>query len=382
MKFIILTGLYRSGKTFTLQVMNQHNEITMIGHSILSYFKVLESEYFKNRKYNFLDRPFNLNYLGDDKDYQGIINDTVFNAESIKELLEKIEQDIVIDISLAGVKSTLDCDFINSLRKKLVPGKAVTVFEQICFTIAEYGNAGDKTFVGFAELNLEQFILPLILAFGDKIKIVHIKRDPRAILASRNYSDKYIESEGRNKIHPLLLIAKMWRNSIRYKWGLTSHQGENYFSLSYENLMSQPEDEIKRMCRFLNLDFEKNMLDVSRFTDYDGKKWESYSSFKKVKGFSIETIDRWKNVIPREDLAAFEYLCSYEMIREGYIPLTSAEEHFSAFTGFNEDRERLSSWVFEYDLALSTEQKEKEIFRSFSLNNQVTRSKSLVGGHY
>jgi len=371
MKIIIINGLYRSGKTFIQKLLDVHKDITMISHGIVSFFKVLEMIYFKDKNYTITERPFCLEFLGNNIEYKNIINDTFFDEKNISYLLKKIQKDIANDLSLGGDKTRPGDELVLEIKKILTPGKAKDIFELICSAISKYRKINDSVYVGFSEQNLEQFIEPLILGFGDKIKIIQIIRDPRAIFTSRNYGS-YVEKKGGGKIHPMLLVGRVWRTSVNYKWYLCANYSDNFYPLYYEKLMSQPENELKNIYAFLGIKFSEDLMDISKLKNDDGKKWINNSSFQGVKGFDVETIDRWKKILPDDDLAAFEYICSYEMIREGYKTLTSVDRQFESFLTFKENVNRIKKWTYKYNLLFDNIEKEKEIFRHYYLNHFTT----------
>ena len=82
---------------------------------------------------------------------------------------------------------------------------------------------------------------------------------------------------------------------------------EHYYILKYEELVEEPEAILRKLCRFLDVDFEPQMLDPARFTDRTGRTiWEANSAFGDMTledGIALHTVGRW-----RESLEAFEVL--------------------------------------------------------------------------
>ena len=66
------------------------------------------------------------------------------------------------------------------------------------------------------------------------------------------------------------------------------HQNDdNYLLLKYEDIVSKPEYEIKKICNFLEMPFEKHML-------FPYGKPSSYSG-EMAKGFDKSRIYTWEN---------------------------------------------------------------------------------------
>lgn len=157
--------------------------------------------------------------------------------------------------------------------------------------------------------------IPLFLKLFPYGKVIHFFRDPRAVLVSWKKSsglpnNGYLNSLF-NSIDSLKFVKKL----------SDSLSAESYFPLKYEDLVSNPEKWIKKLCEFLNIDFEKAMLQP--------EKWESIlketpvelgkSSFDgTVVGFSPKRANRWKEVIENWELCLVESLAGTLLIDHGY----------------------------------------------------------------
>ena len=132
--------------------------------------------------------------------------------------------------------------------------------------------------------NMQHYISDLKLLIPEA-KVIHIVRDGRAnaqSIAKRSYKN-------------LQLAAQTWVDGNVH--GLINQQilgVENYKIIQYENLLQSPETEIKQLCKFLEIPFDKAMLDLR--TD---KRQEENSYVKWA--FDTSKIDNWKQVLsPRE----------------------------------------------------------------------------------
>ena len=367
MKLIIVTGLYRSGTTLVQKILNSHAKINIINHGMLNFFKNLEFLFFKNMGFPFNDRPLGLEFFRSDENYKKIFKIVYFDENAIEILINKIEKEIIKDIELGGQKTRPTTEWLYCLRKTIKPGNSKEVLKNICESIRLYRNSNNINYCGFKELNLEQFIEPLINAFEKDFKVIQIIRDPRAILASRNYGN-FLKTKGDGKIHPLLLIAKTWRTLIKYKIFLSNYYPENFLSIYYEQLVKDPVNEIKKICNFLSIEYNSDLLDFSKYRNEENKQWKVNTSFQEKKGFNTKSINRWKSILPKEIIGAIEFMCYYEMMTEGYFPITDESNMFKSFLRYEDKKEKIKKWTFKFDLILDSKQKKKEIARNYFLS--------------
>ncbi len=69
---------------------------------------------------------------------------------------------------------------------------------------------------------------------------------------------------------------------------------DNVFSLNYENLIQSPEKEVKRICEYLEIDFEENMLRSFYDTPLEGRMVERSGSKNYGNRISKGSLDTWK----------------------------------------------------------------------------------------
>jgi hypothetical protein len=94
--------------------------------------------------------------------------------------------------------------------------------------------------------------LPLLLKLNPAIKIIHIVRDPRDILLSKK--NAAWSKNGHAWKHILA-------NICQYRLGRKYSKNPNYIEIKYEDLISNPDSQLKSICNKLNINFEIQMLD-------------------------------------------------------------------------------------------------------------------------
>jgi len=364
MKKIIVTGMYRSGTTLIQKILDCHPNINLINHGVFSFFKILDSKYL-NENIFLKDRLLGFyNYTQYDS-YKTLFKNIYFNKIDTEIFLKGIHNEIKTDNKL-GNPSHPTIEWFNLLKDIIKEGQAHEILDNIIKTINKYRkkNCNNIIYSGFKELNIEQFLESLVNEYGNNVKMVQVIRDPRSILASRNYSENFILTRGGRKLHSLYFIAQMWKTSIFYKYFLTNHYPETFLSIYYEDLVRDTDNEIKKICDFLSIDFMPKLLNYTNYKDEKGNNWKANTSFEQKKGFDTTSIQKWKNIIPKKVIGAFEFMCHHEMRIEGYCPITDKENMFKAFLKYEDENDKIKKWSFQFNLILDSEQKKKEILRN------------------
>ena len=126
-----------------------------------------------------------------------------------------------------------------------------------------------------------------------RVKIILLVRDGRAVMYSAI-----------KKGVPRELRLKAWRNLYRRALPILSRNvdSKDILRVHYEDLANNPEAELKRICRFIGLMFEPQMLkfmeQTHHVTNGNDMRFGSDSA--------IKLDDSWKGAIAADDLAYFE----------------------------------------------------------------------------
>ncbi|MCW8900536.1 MAG: sulfotransferase [Gammaproteobacteria bacterium] len=105
-------------------------------------------------------------------------------------------------------------------------------------------------------------------------KYIYLYRDPRDVTLS--FTKAVIGEK-----HPYF-IARQWNELQNLCIAQLNEHKETIFPLSYENLLADPENMVKDLCQFLDIEFSKNMLDfhTSKEAERSAKSsslWENLS---------------------------------------------------------------------------------------------------------
>jgi hypothetical protein len=168
-------------------------------------------------------------------------------------------------------------------------------------------------------------LLPEIERFyGDKIKFIYLYRDGRDV--SLSFRNAMIGDKS------FYHLAKIWNEEQRLALACEQRlDKDRFFRMSYEELTSDTESSLRRLCRFLNVEYSKHMLnghksrEASRTAVSD--LWSnvvnpvhSNNSNKFFRECSLQDIDVYESVA-KDSLNALGYKC--------FLKTTDEESYFS-----------------------------------------------------
>jgi len=179
------------------------------------------------------------------------------------------------------------------IRKLNEIGNTITCKDIINIIFLEYLTNENKRRIGVKyPLHIKK--IDLLTEWYPDCKIVHLTRDCRAIYASK-IKDEFSRSM-KTRFHffsVFLDIFTLVRVIVEYNWSKLIHiyhrNENNYYLLKYEELVSDPLNVLHKLCNFLDIPFESDML-------YPSGKPSSYTHTVKT-GFDKERACAWKGHI-------------------------------------------------------------------------------------
>lgn len=160
----------------------------------------------------------------------------------------------------------------------------------------------------------------LLEAYPDA-RVLHIVRDPRAVIASQKR--RWTRRSALNaKNIPMLEAVREWLNyhpytmSLLWKKAFTAGRGveasDRYMRVRFEDLVEDPWQVVGRVCGFLGVSFEKGMLEIPQIDS------SVRSADNAAVGIQKTAVDSWKNVLSEGEVLLIERLLSGEMQGLGY----------------------------------------------------------------
>jgi len=179
-------------------------------------------------------------------------------------------------------------------------------------------NAGNILWCGFKDLWIVEFYTLLAKAFPEA-KFIIIIRDPRgatsSIIKRREKAPKDV---------PLLYsFARSWRKHVAFtKTFMKNSLFKNrLFVFRYEDFVRSPEEKTRDVCKFLNIEYDPSMLDVSNFRPISGNVWSGWSNFDvPSKSIYTDSVELWKNCLNKGIIEFIEFVCEPEMKLFNYVP--------------------------------------------------------------
>lgn len=174
------------------------------------------------------------------------------------------------------------------------------------------------------------YYVPRLLEWYPQAKVIHTIRDPRATFVS---AAKRARSGGlgfRQKLPPLperlsapalntmmlAYVSRAWFAAQRLHDAYGRRYPGQYETVRFEDLVSQPQDELQRICRFLGIPFEERMVDEVKMVG------SSFSAQRVVAdaGFDRSAAVRWQAHIHPLVRGWFSLVGRGSLKKFGYVP--------------------------------------------------------------
>jgi hypothetical protein len=347
--------MFRSGSTLLARALNAHKNIIMASDPFFEFFKYSRNLIHKGVK----DSQF---------DMKAPLEDNFMKPAHIKEAIKKRFPEVVFredDLERMKKNIAAACEpyspRVIPFLDMLTGGSTPELFGQLMDILQRAYPNENARYVGFKEVWTEEFIEPLLALPGRELYCIHIIRDPRAVIASKK---KKTETEGN---YPLKFMIRQWRKSIAYS--IINSNNARYTMLLYEDLVRHPEEQMRRICDRIGVEFSESLLAAGKFTDGSGEPWTQNSSYGTSETFNAAFLEKWRDVLSEDEIEIIEMLCRPEMRYLRYEPSASQLE-LQKLAGFTEDPEKLSEWIRKYDFSWTKQAIIEEITRLFIAENK------------
>jgi hypothetical protein len=192
------------------------------------------------------------------------------------------------------------------LREGMTTGEAISAVFEVYAEHEGKPRWGDKTPLYMQHLPLLERLFP------DAIWI-HLVRDGRD--AALSFLELPEGFSGKTWAQPRTAgqFAARWRTEILSARRLGSHVGGRYFELRYEDLVTEPERQLRRICEQASLQWEPTMLDHTGV----GKVAEM-PEHRNISLPPTAGLRDWRSQMKREDALAFEHVAGDVLGSTGY----------------------------------------------------------------
>lgn len=171
------------------------------------------------------------------------------------------------------------------------------------------------------------FFAEALLKAYPQAHVVHMVRDPRAVLASQKskWRRKFLGGSGIPLLemirmwvnyHPITL-SKLWVNANRVAMSL--HNGQRFHVVKFEQLLASPKSTLDQLCQSMGFEFEEQMMDI----DHVGSSHQHNVS--KASGISNTTAESWRNSLSPAEQWVSEKICADVMQHFDYSDANSSK---------------------------------------------------------
>ena len=272
---LFITGTMRTGGSLLINLLSAHPKILILNERV-HFFRFIYN------KYNPLNSE-NLEYL---------LND--------QKLRLKYRKDINLKTNhlKSKIKST-------ELSYKNIYNEFMNYFML---------NTQKKIWGEFAGLQWRE--IPIFLDFFNEGKVIHMYRDPRAVLASW----KKLSSIPNNAY---LNCIFNWVDSTNYLLKFKRIFNSNvYFPIKYEDIMINPKKNVLKLIDFIGVEKNNILFQPEKWSNSFNPKLvtipRSAHEGDKILGFSKSRINNWKNNLEDWEIALTEFICNKNMKELGY----------------------------------------------------------------
>lgn len=135
-------------------------------------------------------------------------------------------------------------------------------------------------------------------------KFIFLIRDPRDVIAS-------LKTCSWSTTNPVV-NSLVWRNGTDQMW-----EGKNAIVIRYEDLVSKPDEVLKKVCSFLNIVYDDKILHSSTVDQVEQKNHTSANALKPISG---DFIGGYRNKLsgPDRERDIVEFICAKKMDQYGY----------------------------------------------------------------
>lgn len=270
MKPVFIIGFSRTGSTLLQHILNNHSPVGIVPEMHIYWPRKLHVDFATTVQSQ-------IGNLADDAKV-----DELIELMYSKKLIGTFWQ--VID------KANIDVDDL----KKHILASDRSVGGIVDALLNSLGKTYKKKIMG-AKFPVHFTCADRLLEWYPECRIIHTVRDPRAIFTSQYYKRKKKNRGVLKNIAIGVLQFIHVTGSFRRvgKMHARMRSRENYYVHKYEDMVSDPETSLKKLCVFLEIPFNEEMLHPNIFynTSFEQKRLAS--------GIRQSSRDAWKKRLPR-----------------------------------------------------------------------------------
>jgi hypothetical protein len=271
---IFIVGAGRSGTTLLQMMLNAHPNIAIYGE--LHYFNEV---LLIKKKVPSLKQPEALNRF-----FQLVPN-------------------VNVSKYLPNFNQTL-----NAVQERMLADEHRTYEKFFRYVLEEYAQReGAKRFGEKTPTNIRY--MNELLSIFPNAKIIHIIRDPRDVVASASKRELFWTS------NDVVINAFKWRCDMFYRREFSA-QTETYTEVRYEDLVSDPEQQLRRICEFVGEEFDPQMLEFYKTSKsyLQNEPWKEGTQ----RPINRSSVQKWQKELSEAQIFLIEMINGATMSQIGY----------------------------------------------------------------
>tara|TARA_R110002073_G_scaffold118918_5_gene259372 strand:+ start:336265 stop:337200 length:936 start_codon:yes stop_codon:yes gene_type:complete len=158
-----------------------------------------------------------------------------------------------------------------------------------------------------------------ILTWYPNGKFIHVVRDGRDVVCSLRHHPRHRVIGGKivpfECNNPVERSASRWLEDVTV--GLAMKDHPRCLEVRYEDLVTNPEQVVERVCDFIGEPFEPGMLDWNTKTKQ--RSGQNLNNERAASAISNKSVGRWKTNLSRQEGDAFVDIAGELLIALGYV---------------------------------------------------------------
>ncbi len=181
--------------------------------------------------------------------------------------------------------------------------------------LENFWNKSDGKIRALKRPGYESRVVLLREIFPDSM-FIGLIRDVRAVAASKKYHYGFDPRWEKAITKHTMGVSLSWEKSVNKLRELESELPKNALIINYERLVNYPEETLKKICEFLNVQYTENML---KFDARFGYKTNTSFDKKEVNTLIYkDSICRYKEKLSSLDINLIEKIAGKTLVKEGY----------------------------------------------------------------
>lgn len=321
---LFIAGTARGGTNLAIMIASVHPEVSLSQDPYLALYKSLRNAAVAAQGPSGFD-------------LESPLDEYYYFAERVRimKLVQQADLDLPFDARELPALKTVLADRMRLSSPRLLPhldrlhGRTYReLFECGLDIIARGRGTPGVTWLGFNDNWAAEFFAPLARAFPEARFLIVI-RDVRAAVSShirmlqaKPKNPLYMYEKSAAMIALQLSFIRCWRKQVAFArhYQQLPELRDRLMVMTYEDLVRAPEQETRRLCGFLDIDYRPGMIDTRNFVSPDGGPWLPNSNQDNVPDHGIfsDTIDRWKESLSPNAIRLAELVAGPDLEWAGY----------------------------------------------------------------